>query len=368
MLSPHLKEVTLAATLSLLLSSQCHSDNFIIGADLSYVNQMEDCGAQYRKDGKPVDPFTLFANNNFNLVRVRLWHTPSDYSNFADVTKTIQRAKDNNLPVLLDFHYSDTWADPDKQHRPKAWSTIKDTQQLADKVYQYTFETLSRLQEMKLYPQSVQIGNETNIEILQGQGKQKTDSINWKRNITLLNSGIQAVHDANARFHQKAKIMLHIAQPENAVAWFPKAHSHGIAAYDYIGLSYYEKWSTYNLKQLSQTIKELKNTYTKDVIIVETAYPWTLKNFDGAGNLLGKDALVTGYPASKKGQQHYLSDLLKSIKAGGGSGMVYWEPAWVSTPCKTQWGQGSHWENASFFDADNGNEALPVFKVFNSNF
>jgi arabinogalactan endo-1,4-beta-galactosidase len=153
--------------------------------------------------------------------------------------------------------------------------------------------------------------------------------------------------------------MLHIAQPENADDWFPKAAAAGIGGYDQIGLSYYSKWSTRSMAQLGQTIETLHHSYGVDVMVVETAYPFTLDNADQAPNLLGEDSLVAGYPASPEGQKRYLHDLTQLVMDHGGNGVVYWEPAWVSTGCKTPWATGSAWDNATFFDFRQSNRVLP---------
>ena len=97
------------------------------------------------------------------------------------------------------------------------------------------------------------------------------------------------------------------------------------------------------------------------MIVVETSYPWTNDGADEAANLLGPDTLIKEYPATPNGQLRYLVDLTQGVISHGGVGVVYWEPAWVSTSCKTRWGTGSHWENATFFDFKRGNEALPAF-------
>lgn len=101
---------------------------------------------------------------------------------------------------------------------------------------------------------------------------------------------------------------------------------------------------------------------------METAYPWTLESADEAANLLGENTLIDGYPASVAGQAAYLADLTQLVIDAGGVGMVYWEPAWVSTPCSTRWGRGSHWENATFFDFRNGNEVLPSIDFMHRNY
>jgi arabinogalactan endo-1,4-beta-galactosidase len=343
---------------------------FYVGADLSYVNEMEDCGATYYDKGKKQDPFALFAKKSADLVRVRLWHDAdwTKYSDLADMSKTLQRAKDNKMKTLLDFHYSDTWTDPEKQFIPKAWAHITDTNQLAQALYDYTTETLAALDKKNLLPDMVQVGNETNIEILQQENSIVHGIPNWQRNAQLLNSGIKAVRDYSKQSQKPIQIVLHIAQPENALWWFKQASENGVTDFDIIGLSYYPQWSTYKLPDLPDAIKELKNTYHKEVMIVETAYPWTLHNFDKAGNVLGEKAVQPEYPASAKGQLLYLLTLTQLVKASGGLGVIYWEPAWVSTRCKTLWGKGSHWENASFFDATRHNNALPAFLFFSADY
>jgi arabinogalactan endo-1,4-beta-galactosidase len=157
------------------------------------------------------------------------------------------------------------------------------------------------------------------------------------------------------------RIMLHIAQPENILPWFDAATKAGVHGYDIIGMSYYAKWSKWNLAQLKSTISEAKKRYGKDVIVVETAYPFTLENADTMPNLLGADSLIPGYPATPDGQHRYMIDLTQLTIDAGGIGVVYWEPYWVSTQCRTPFGQGSGWENATWFDYK-AHEVLPVFE------
>jgi arabinogalactan endo-1,4-beta-galactosidase len=338
----------------------------VLGGDLSYVNEVEDAGAKYQRNNSSVDPYALFAEKGCNLVRLRLWHTPSinRYSGLEDVKKSIRRAKAANMKVLLDFHYSDIWADPGRQNIPKAWSTITDLNVLGDSLYGYTLNTLLTLNKEGLLPEMVQVGNEINSEILQPEDKAKP-IIDWKRNAFLLNKGIAAVREASSKSSKKIEVMLHIAQPENAIKWFADASANGIEPYDWIGISYYPLWSTVKTKDLPYFINNLVTTHKKQLMVVETAYPHTLANADPANNILDDKALVPGYPATPAGQKQYMIDLVKLVIQGGGAGLVYWEPAWISSSAKTPWGQGSHWDNATFFDAANKNEALPVFDFFN---
>lgn len=338
---------------------------FFLGADLSYVNEIENCGATFRSEGQITDPFQLFSKKHCNLIRIRKWHTPdfSPYSNYEDIERSLQRAKQNGMSALLDFHYSDTWADPEKQYIPEAWKEITSLEILGDSVYQYTFKTLEKLNVKNLLPEMVQIGNETNNEILQPYGT-SAENINWQRNSFLLNKGLEAVDDFNLQHKTSIEKMLHIAQPENALWWFAEAHQNGIGNYDWIGLSYYPLWSEYQIDRIAEAITELKNTYQKQVMIVETAYPYTLENADNANNILSQSALIEGYPPTPEGQKKYLLDLTQEVINGGGKGVVYWEPAWVSSNCHTFWGHGSHWDNATFFNAQNNNNALPAFDFY----
>ena len=333
-----------------------------LGADMSFVNEMEDCGAVYRKNGKRVDPFKLFAREGANIVRVRIWNDPqwTKYSNLADVRKTISRAKAAGMQVLLNFHYSDTWADGEKQIIPRAWVGLS-TDQQAKALYDYTLGILTDLDRDGLMPEMVQVGNETNSELA---GSKKGDPINWQRNALLFNAGIRAIRDAGARSKIKPRVMLHIAQPEYVEPWFEAAEAAGVTAYDVIGISYYRKWSNMDLAGLGGVINRVKRRYGKDVILVETAYPLTNGNADKVPNILGPDTLIPAYPATHKGQRRYLVDLTRLVVENGGSGVVYWEPAWISTQCPGGRVQGSAWDNATFFDFGRGNEALPAFDFF----
>ena len=340
-----------------------------LGADLSYVNEMLDCGGEFRDNGTIKDPYQIFAEAGTNIVRVRLWHNPTwtSYSNLEDVKKTIRRSKEEGMKVLLDFHYSDDWADPGDQIIPHAWKNIADLQILGDSLYNYTFNTLNELNKIGLTPEMVQIGNEINSEILlDAHVDELKEPINWDRNVFLLNKGIQAVDNFNNAFTKDVETMIHIAQPEFTFPWFDEAFSNGLIDFDWIGISYYPKWSSTNMNNLPQSIAQLKDKYSKRVMVVETAYPYSLVASDAANNILMQDALITNYPATKEGQLNYMLDLTKKTIEGGGEGVIYWEPAWISTNCSTRWGTGSHWENATFFDAENNNEALPAFNFYNT--
>jgi arabinogalactan endo-1,4-beta-galactosidase len=312
---------------------------------------MDDCGAIYLENGASRDAFELFSEHGANLVRARLWHDPdwTDYSDQADIERTFTRAQEAGMATMLDFHYSDSWADPGKQNIPAAWKELDDDA-LPQVVYQYTYDVLVELHEKGLMPAFVQVGNETNSGILKRQR-----GLDWPRDAELFNAGIRAVRDVAAETKTNPKIILHVAQPENAGWWFREARQHGVTDFDVIGLSYYPQWSSYSISDVGSHVTYLRQEFEKDVIIVETAYPWTFQAVaETADNILNRG--VSSYGISIEGQRQFMIDLTQVLINNGGLGVVYWEPAWVSTECSTPWGQGSHWENATFFDFENNNE------------
>lgn len=318
-----------------------------LGGDLSYVNEVEDHGGVFYQQGHAADPFKIIKEAGANIVRVRLWHTPTwtRYSTLEDVMRTIQRAKALDMAVLLDFHYSDTWADPAKQLIPAAWAQIDDLALLEKALYQYTVDVLQTLHQRDLLPEFVQVGNEINTEILMPE-PHNGEAIRWARNVRLLNAGINAVRDFGQQTAQPPRVMLHIAQPENLIPWFDAAFAAGISAnFDMIGLSYYPKWSVCSLAQMGQTLRDVRERYQKAVMLVETAYPWTLNLHRAESHLLSDDALLAEYPPTPQGQRDFLIALTQTVYNQGGSGVIYWEPAWISTPQMP-----SIWENATFFD------------------
>lgn len=333
-------------------------DEFCMGVDLSYVNQIEANGGLYRDSGRATDPFRIFRHHGANTVRVRLWHSPSWqlpitggklYSDIYDVEKTIRRAREAGMAVNLDLHYSDDWADPQKQAPPAAWDNL-DFATLKDSVYQYTKNVLTYLASKNLVPEMIQVGNETNPGMLFPQGQ--IINGNFKPFAELLKSGIRAVRDFSNGSSIKPKVIIHVAQLQDA-GWWTRGviEKEGVTDFDILGLSHYSKWSQVNtMSAIADTIRSLVNKYNKTVMIVEAAYPWTGSNLDGYNNLFGPADSVAGYPLTPLGQYNYLRELVSAIKKGGGKGIMYWEPAWISSPMRDRWGTGSSWENNALFD------------------
>jgi arabinogalactan endo-1,4-beta-galactosidase len=331
------------------------------GADLSWVNELEDCGAVFRVNGEPRDPYELFAEAGMDTVRLRLWNDPdwTDYSTLHDVARSIRRARALGLRVLLDFHYSDTWADPGKQTIPAAWAgDIDNVEALSRRLYDYTTEVLTHLGELGWMPDMVQVGNEINTEILRPANTEGFP-IDWPRQAALINAGIRAVRDIAGRYDRSPTVMLQVAQPENVEPWFVSARQHGVTDYDYIGVSYYPFWSEQSLEELGATIRRVRQEFGAEVILVETGYVWSLGKTNPEADGEARQMLEPGYPASVDGQHRFLVDLAKAVMAAGGVGVFYWEPAAVVTRCSSEWGkQDLRWDN-SLFDYSRGNELLP---------
>lgn len=356
------KNLLLLLTLGFIC--QLNAQSFYFGSDMSYVNEMQDCGVSYSENQEVKDPYTIFEEHGCNLVRLRLWHTPkwyddlndgNRYSDYNDVKKAISRAHQNNQEVLLDFHLSDNWADPSKQLVPEAWlSVVNDIEILKDSLYDYIYKTLTDLNEENLLPELIQIGNETNKGILLSPSDNATWTLDWDRNAALFNHAIKAVNDFENTASKDIKIVLHVAGPSNAEWLLDGFVSNGVTDFDMIGLSYYWAWhKPTTISETGNTIQTLKNIYPdKDIMIVETGYIWTTDWNDTANNIIS-ETHPDYSPPIPENQRDWLIALTQEVINSGGHGVIYWEPCWVSSPCYTQWGQGSHQEHATFFDFDN---------------
>ena len=341
-----------------------NAQDFYLGADLSYVNEMEDCGVTYYENSIERDPHEIFADHGCNLVRLRLWHTPSwyddlnsgnRYSDLNDVKIAIAKAKAQNMKVLLDFHLSDNWADPSKQLVPAAWlAVVDDVEILKDSLYNYIYATLTELNEEDLLPEMIQMGNETNKGILLSPQDNQVWTLDWNRNAILFNRGIEAVRDFENQNNKEIEIVIHVAGPANAEWLVDGFISNGVTDFDIIGLSYYWAWHMpTEISDAGAVIQTLRSLYPgKEVLVVETGYIWTNDWNDAAANIIS-ETHPNYHPASPEIQRDWLIDLTKEVKEKNGLGVIYWEPAWVSSTCFTQWGQGSHQEHATFFDFDN---------------
>lgn len=356
--------------------------SFIKGVDLSYVNQIEDHKGIYYENGMKKDPFKLLQQKGANLVRLRLWHTPKWvrslygddtelYSGFEDVKRSIQRAKNAGLAVSLAIHYSDIWADPSRQDIPEAWKTISDINVLSDSVYNYTYSVLYRLFEANLLPQMVQLGNETNCGMLFSENETSFPNLNiceghWSNYGKIVNAGIKAIRAMDAKSERKTTIVLHVADPKNIEWWMEGALSKGgITDFDVMGFSYYHIWhSSISFNDLPNLVALLTTRFNKKLMVLETAYPFTKENNDGYDNIYFNQDTVVGFPYTVEGQYDFMKTLNQNMADAGALGVIYWEPAWITSNMRDLWGKGSSWENCALFDfSGNITEAANYLRV-----
>ncbi|MFG2431127.1 arabinogalactan endo-beta-1,4-galactanase [Streptomyces sp. NPDC048590] len=326
----------------------------IRGGDLSTLPKNEAHGATYRDaSGTARDAMTILKNSGMNYVRLKVWVNPADgYNDKAHVLAMAKRAKALGMKILVDFHYSDAWADPGKQNKPAAWAG-HGYGQLRTDVYDHTYDVLNALKAQGTTADMVQIGNEINGGMLWPEGS--TD--NWSQLAGLITSGANAAKAVSSG----TKVVLHLAEGgDNAGTrwWFDNAVARKIP-FDVIALSYYGYWHG-TLSELQTNLDDAAARYGKPVMVAETAYAHTLANDDGLeNNVATASQLVAGYPATPAGQAANLRDVMNVVEAvpnGRGLGAVYWEPAWTAA-AGSGWdpadpSSGNAWENQAVFDFD----------------
>jgi len=329
----------------------------IHGADLSTLQRAEDLGAKYyNQNGTQGDPLQILKAAGMNYVRLRVWVNPaSGYNNQSKVVAFGKQVKAAGLKLLVDFHYSDTWADPGKQFTPAAWNGHS-LSQLETDVYQYTFNVCNALKAAGATPDMVQVGNEINAGMLWPVGKLTGGTGGWSNLAGLLISGYNAVKAVSS----STQVMLHIAnggQHDQAIWWFDEAKAFGVN-WDVSGVSYYSYWSG-SFSGLQSTLNDMASRYGKPVVVAETAYPFTLNNADSTGNSISSSSqLTSGYPATEAGQRaNFLAvvNALKAVPNGRGLGYFYWEASWYAVP-GNGWdpaninGSGDGWDNQAIFN------------------
>ncbi len=323
---------------------------FIRGVDLSFLPQLEAQGVVFRANDEPGDLFDLLASNGVNLVRLRLWHAPADgWNNITNTISMAHRIKDAGMSFLLDIHYSDVWADPGQQLKPAAWAALSYTSLLAE-VRGYTENVITQLSAQGVLPDAVQVGNEITAGFLWGEGRIGGGyDTNWTRFAELLKAGITGVTNALGA-SENVSIILHIDRGgDNAGSrsFFDAIIAHGVP-FDIVGLSYYPWWHG-SLQNLASNVNDLAARYGKDILVMETAYPWTLDWSDATHNVVGLPSqLEPGFPAEPRGQTEFICavrNIMAAVPESRGRGFCYWAPDYVAAG-----GSGSSWENLTLFD------------------
>ncbi|GAA2429390.1 arabinogalactan endo-1,4-beta-galactosidase [Streptomyces glaucus] len=334
------------------------------GADISSLAKSEARGGVYRTaSGRTGDALAILKSAGMNYARLKVWVNPADgYNDKTHVLATAKRIKAQGMKLLVDFHYSDTWADPGAQAKPAAW-TGHSYDQLKTDVHQHTYDVLNALKAQGTTADMVQVGNEINGGMLWDEGS----TSDWTRLAGLLNSGYDAVKAVSP----STAVALHLAKGGDLAGtrwWFDNAVSHGVR-FDAIGLSYYGYWHG-TLHDFQTTLDDAAARYGKPVFVAETAYPFRLDSKDAHENIIDTaDELVAGYPASTAGQTRWMNDVASIVEAvpdGRGLGVFYWEATWTAVP-GNGWdpadpSSGNGWENQALFGYDD--RALPAMSWF----
>ena len=349
--------------------SQC----FTTGADLSYVNAVESNGGIYQDaNGDTVDPFELFAAEGAKMIRLRLWHTPENLTDFCgnsisnsnlnDLLIAAERIKSNGMQFKLSIHYSDYFVDPSKQQMPKIWMGL-DQSTLLDSIGEYTNDVLNKLYAQNTVPDIVSVGNETTWGFIDETST--TNGWDWPNDAEKYNFVFTIIDDFNQFNNTNIKKAIHVT--ESTAVWLLELfYEKEITNFDIIGVSYYPFFSPEkSLADIGQIVQDLVNTFSKEVMIFETGFKWTNSSADSYNNFIGNNGTTINYPITAEGQKNFLLDLAETVEINGGSGVLYWEPAWMTSSLCDQWGQGSSYENVGFFDFNNGNRITEAFDFFN---
>lgn len=367
----------------LLAPAFARADDFVVGADVSMLAEVERHGGRFsHADGTPGDALRILRDDGgVNWIRLRLWHTPVNAADVVDAGRLVsrkgdavgggnndlkttialaRRAKAQGLKVLLDFHYSDFWADPSTQTKPAAWAALHGAA-LQRALHDYTAATLDALDAAGVMPDMVQIGNETNAGMLWPDGQtwsaDKAAKIGGDDAfVRLLRAGIAAVREHDVRTGRRLPVMLHLAggtDPELCHHMFDLFTAEYLD-FDVIGLSYYSYYHG-RLAALKANLDELALRYRKPLVVVETAYAFTLDNGDATPNLVDAErAAATDYPATVAGQARAIRDVVDTVAAvplGLGRGFFYWEPTWIpAAGAGWRTGEGNNWDNQALFD------------------
>ena len=318
--------------------------DFIMGMDASCVPALEASGVKYYNyDGQEQDVFRTLAEAGVNYIRVRVWNDPYDENGNGygggncDIDNCIaigKRATEYGMKLLVNFHYSDFWADPGKQMAPKAWNRMS-TDEKADVLYQYTKESLQKLKEAKVDVGMVQVGNETNGAMC-GETK-------WPNIAKLMSAGSKAVREV----FPDALVTVHFANPEKADSYASYANNldyYGVD-YDVFASSYYPYWHG-TLENLTQVLTKVNQKFGKKVMVMETSYAYTTEDTDFNGNTISDGgSIAKSHPFTVQGQATLVRDVIECVsKIPGGIGVCYWEGTWI-TVGRNSWEENSaKWE------------------------
>ena len=342
-----------------------------VGGDISMLTKYEDAGVVYKdKNGNAVQPLPFFKEQGLNAMRVRLFVDPSQDNDKAvcqdlEYVKALgKRIKDQRMAFMLDFHYSDTWADPGKQWTPDAWKTLSDAE-LYEKIYEYSKDCLQQLKDAGATPDFIQTGNEISYGMIWGTKASvgsntvnrcytNSPEANWTRFFNLLKKAGQACREECPN----AKIIIHserTPKPSVLTDFFDRMKNAEID-YDIIGLSYYPEHHG-NLATLETALTSLENkNYGKDIMIVETGYSY-------AWSIGGEYDYTATYPYTEEGQRQFTADLIAKLNGHSSvKGLFWWWPEDNGNK-----GVTSSWWNAALYNHNTGQPYAAFYELKNFN-
>ena len=321
----------------------------IKGVDVSSIIALENSGVSfYNANGTRQDLFKTLSEFGVNYIRVRIWHNP--YNNNGngygggnnDLAKAIQigkRATQYGMRLLVDFHYSDFWADPAKQKAPKAWQGYSISQKV-DAIYQYTKDSLRQLKDNNINIGMVQVGNETGYGFCGCSTWERDgyETVSFSDLARLMNAGSRAIREIDPDI----LVTVHNTEPQNGYQSIAQDYNTYGVDYDVFASSYYPNIHG-SMENLTNQLKHVANTYNKKVMVAETQYPYTVEDGDGHGNSLSSVVGDMLYPISVQGQANHIRDVFQAVANVGskGLGVFYWEPAWLPVGSANQWAQNS---------------------------
>jgi len=353
------------------------SPDFIKGVDVSMLAEIEkNGGIYYDTDGQQKDCLTILRNHGVNWIRLRLWNDPvftadrialenlqegntvqpgdpvgGGNCDLESMKGLAQRAKALGMKFLLNFHYSDFWADPGRQPTPAAWVDLN-PDEMAEALYEYTKDVLTDLRDNGAAPDMVAVGNEVSNGMCWPTGRILEDD--YTNFIKLLKKGCQAVREVLP----DAKIMIHLnkgGENETYRKMFDELEAASLD-YDVIGLSYYPYWDG-PIEGFIANMNDISSRYDKEVVAAEIAYAYTTDNYDDMGNIFNSSTIdMGGYQASVQGQAtaiRNIMDAVAQVSDNKGLGVFFWEPDWIAVP-GAGWvtGEGNNWENQAWWDRD----------------
>lgn len=324
-------------------------DDFWLGVDVSTLLAQEESGVvYYGENGEVQDIMQTLKESGVNTVRIRVWNDPFDangnsygggHNDLATAITIGQRATDYGMGVLIDFHYSDFWADPSKQMAPKAWAEMSAAEK-CDALRTYTEESLNALLDAGVDVVAVQIGNETTT----GMSGVRA----WPDLCSLFKAGCEAVRTVAAERNHPMQTVLHFTNPENAEQYMKIASTLASSGVDYdiFASSYYPFWHG-TLENLTNVLSQIAEAYDKKVMVAEVSYLYTYEDGDGSGNSVSADTVAAfPYSISVQGQANCIRDVVDAVVQTGecGVGVFYWEPAWIPVPGNSASERSLLWE------------------------